>query len=91
MINLVGIKREVGTLQTFQNVHVQFVRLLLQIAKQLQVQKFIHISVLASRMNGGKGGYHESKAIAEELITQSDLNYTILKPSVSVHQTLVVK
>jgi uncharacterized protein YbjT (DUF2867 family)/membrane protease YdiL (CAAX protease family) len=80
IVNLAGIKREAGT-QTFEAVHVEATRRLLEAARALGVRRFVHVSVVCSRPDP-RSGYHETKWRAEELIRGSGLPFTILKPGV---------
>ncbi len=80
IVNLVGIKRESGT-QTFERVHVEATRNLIDATKALGIRRFVHISVVCSRPDP-KSAYHDTKWRAEELVRHSGLNFTILKPGV---------
>jgi NADH dehydrogenase len=77
VIHCAGINRELGS-QTYQRVHVEGTRHVVQAARQAGVRKIILISFLRARPNCGSG-YHESKWAAEELIRSSGLDYTVLK------------
>ena len=80
IVNLIGIKRPSGT-QTFEKVHVHAVKHLIGAARQLGVSRFIHISVVAARPDD-RHAYHDTKWQAEELVRNSRLNFTILRPGV---------
>ncbi|MEO5334766.1 MAG: complex I NDUFA9 subunit family protein [Magnetococcus sp. YQC-5] len=80
VIHLVGILVETG-LQTFQRVHVDGTRHLVEAAKQSGVTRFIYVSALGTRANAASS-YHQTKWRAEEIIRTSQLNYTIFRPSV---------
>jgi hypothetical protein len=80
LVNLIGIKRQQGT-QTFERVHVEATRHLIEAARELGIRRYIHISVDCSRPDS-RSAYHDTKWRAEELIRSSGLNYTILKPGV---------
>lgn len=75
-----GINRELGE-QTFQKVHVEGTRVVVEAAKAAAVNKILLISFLRARENG-PSKYHRSKAAAEEVVRNSGINYTILKPGV---------
>jgi NADH dehydrogenase len=72
-----GINREIGG-ATYQRVHVEGTRHVIEAAKRAGVKKLLLISFLRARPNCGSG-YHESKWQAEELVRQSGLDYTVLK------------
>jgi NADH dehydrogenase len=72
-----GINREIGD-QTFQRVHVDGTRTVLEAAKRAGVKRIVMLSFLRARPNCGSK-YHETKFEAEELIRDSGLEYTILK------------
>jgi NADH dehydrogenase len=72
-----GINRELGT-QTFERVHVEGTRQVLQAASGASVRKVVHLSFLRARPNCGSA-YHESKWAAEELVRASGLDYTVIK------------
>ncbi len=76
----VGIISECGTV-TYENVHEVGTRRLLTALRLHQVPRLIHISALGTRPQGGSR-YHRTKWQAEEMIRQSGLDYTILRPSV---------
>ena len=79
VVNLVGIKRETGT-QTFEALHVQATRRLLEAARAIG-GRYVHVSVVCSRPDA-ESGYHDSKWKAEELVRASGLPFTILRPAV---------
>ena len=80
IVNLVGIKRERGN-QSFQSVHVDITRRLIETAHRCGIKRFIHISVVASRPDP-RLSYHHTKWLAEEMVRESGLDYTILRPAV---------
>jgi NADH dehydrogenase len=75
-----GINRELGV-QTYQRVHVDGTRHVLQAAEKAGVKKVAFLSFLRARSGCGSP-YHESKWAAEEIIRGSKLDYTILKAGV---------
>lgn len=90
LINLVGIKREEkhGEEQSFHGVHVNCVKYLLGLCKELAIPRVVHVSVLSSRFDSDEvSSYHHTKWKAEELILkrheQGDLkSCLIIRPSV---------
>ncbi|MFN0129651.1 MAG: NAD(P)H-binding protein [Verrucomicrobiales bacterium] len=75
-----GINREVGS-QTYQRVHVQGTRNVVNAAKRAGVAKVALVSFIRARPNCGSG-YHESKFAAEEIVRGCGLDYTVLKAGV---------
>ena len=72
-----GINREIGD-QTFQRVHVDGTRAVVEAARRAGVQRIVMLSFLRARPDCGSG-YHETKWAAEELVRNSGLDHTILK------------
>ncbi|HVH69949.1 MAG TPA: NAD(P)H-binding protein [Candidatus Dormibacteraeota bacterium] len=75
-----GINREIGT-QTYQRVHIEGTRHVVEAARQAGVKKIVLLSFLRARPNCGSA-YHESKWAAEEIMRNSGLDYTIFKAGV---------
>jgi uncharacterized protein YbjT (DUF2867 family) len=75
--HLAGINREIGN-QTYERVHVQGTRNVVEAAQGAGVQRIAMLSFLRARPACGSP-YHESKWAAEEIIRRSGLDYTILK------------
>lgn len=75
-----GINREIGN-QTYQCVHIEGTRNVVNAAKRAGVRNIALLSFLRARPNCGSG-YHESKWAAEEIVRSSGLDYTVLKPGV---------
>jgi NADH dehydrogenase len=80
IVNLAGIKREEGE-QTFEAVHLEATKHLLEAARALRVRHFVHVSVVCSRPDPNLA-YHDTKWRAEELVRASGLPFTLLKPGV---------
>lgn len=78
--HLGGINRELGS-QTYQRVHVQGTRNVVEGAKAAGVSKILLLSFLRARPACGSA-YHESKWDAEEIVRTSGLDYTIFKAGV---------
>ncbi|MBK3331673.1 complex I NDUFA9 subunit family protein [Persephonella atlantica] len=80
IINCLGIlKEEKG--ETFEKVHVEYVKKLLQGAKEIGLKRFIHISALGADINS-KSRYAKTKAEGEQIIKNSGIDYIILRPSI---------
>jgi NADH dehydrogenase len=79
VIHLVGIIREMGE-STFENVHDMGTQNILAATRDAGIERFIHMSALGVRSES-VSRYHQSKWAAEEAVRQSDLDYTIFRPS----------
>src|SRR5260370_20299135 len=72
-----GINREVGK-QTYQRVHVEATKNVVEATKYAGVKKIVMMSFLRARPNCGSP-YHESKWAAEEIVRNSGLDYTVIR------------
>ncbi|MEM6430989.1 MAG: complex I NDUFA9 subunit family protein [Deinococcota bacterium] len=79
VIHLVGIIREQGN-ATFDAIHVEGTKNVLDLAKQLGVKRFIHMSALGSKLDS-ESRYFKTKAQAEAYVRASGLIFTIFRPS----------
>lgn len=79
VIHAAGINREIGK-QTYQRVHVEGTRAVVEAAQRAGVKRIVMVSFLRARPNSGSG-YHDTKWAAEELIRGSGIPHTILKAS----------
>jgi NADH dehydrogenase len=81
VIHLVGIiKENRGAGITFDRLHVEATRNVVDSAKRLGVKRFIHMSALGARADA-VSEYHKSKWKAEEIVRCSGLDWTIFQPS----------
>jgi NADH dehydrogenase len=72
-----GVNREMGN-HTFERVHVEGTRHVVEAARLAGVRKVVLISFLRARPNTGSG-YHDSKWAAEEIVRSAGLDHTVLK------------
>lgn len=81
LINLVGIIREFPSRHiTFERLHVESTANLVRAAQQGGIRRFIQMSANGTREDA-RTGYHRSKWSAEQHLRQSDLDWTIFRPS----------
>jgi uncharacterized protein YbjT (DUF2867 family) len=82
VIHLVGIIRENPRKQaTFQKVHIDVTRSIVNASVKAGVKRFVHMSALGARPNA-TSSYHASKWEGEEVVRNSDIPYVIFRPSV---------
>lgn len=79
VIHLVGIISEIGR-QTFERVHQEGTRNVLAACGASGVTRLVYLSALGSRP-GAHSRYHQSKWEAEQRVRNSNLCWTILRPS----------
>ncbi len=77
VMHCAGINREIGA-QTYQKVHIDATRNVIEAAQKAGVRKIVFMSFLRARPHCGSA-YHESKWAAEEMIRSCGLDYSILK------------
>jgi NADH dehydrogenase len=81
-VHLIGIRREHRSKGvTFQRLHVEAARLMVESATNTGVRRFVHMSSLGTR-DEARSAYHKTKHAAEKLVRHSTLDWTILRPSV---------
>jgi NADH dehydrogenase len=80
VVHCAGINREIGD-QTYEKVHVQGTRNVVEAAKANGVRRIVLTSFLRARPDCGSK-YHESKFAAEQIVRESDIDYVIFKPGV---------
>ena len=81
VIHLVGIimeKRSKGI--TFERVHYEGTRNVVDAAKASGIQRYVQMSALGARSNA-MSDYHRTKFAAEEYVRASGLEWTIIRPS----------
>lgn len=79
-VHLVGIIREGGGGQTFERMHVQATRTVVGACERGGVERYLHMSSLGARPDG-KAAYQRTKYQAEEIVRESELVWTIFRPS----------
>jgi uncharacterized protein YbjT (DUF2867 family) len=79
VVHLVGIIREFGN-RTFHAIHVGGTRNAVDAGKANGIRRFIHVSALGTRPDA-PSLYHQTKAVAEEIVQTSGLDWTILRPA----------
>lgn len=82
LVHLVGIIEEKGDM-TFERVHVEGTRNLIDEAKKAGVRHIFYQSALGASLSSA-AKYHRTKAEAEEIVKESGIPYTIFRPSLVV-------
>lgn len=81
IINLVGIIREFPARNiTFKQLHTGTTAHLIDVARQSDIRRFIQMSANGTREDA-QTTYHKTKWEAERLLRQSELDWTIFRPS----------
>jgi NADH dehydrogenase len=80
VIHLVGIISEAGQ-QTFENLHVRATENIIKAARLAGTGRIVHMSALGTRSNANSR-YHQTKWRAEQLVSESGMNWTIMRPSI---------
>ncbi|MEO1007896.1 MAG: NAD(P)H-binding protein [Planctomycetota bacterium] len=78
-IHLVGILRE-GRDQKFEELHVDATRNVVRACRDRKVRRYVHMSALGVD-DEGRCEYQRTKFEAETIVRGSDLDWTILRPS----------
>lgn len=82
IIHLVGIIREhPASGVSFERLHVEATRNVLDAAVAASVRRYLHMSALGTRANA-RARYHQTKWAAEEVVRTSGLPWTIFRPSI---------
>jgi uncharacterized protein YbjT (DUF2867 family) len=79
VIHLVGIIREWKE-NTFERVHVEATKNVINEAKKAGVKRFLHMSALGTRENA-RSRYQQTKWAGEDCVRKSGLAWTIFRPS----------
>ena len=79
VIHLVGIIAPHGR-QTYQRVHVEGTRVVVEAMKRAGVRRLIHVSALGAHPDS-PAEYLRTKAAGEQIVRESGLDWTILRPS----------
>jgi len=81
IVHLAGIVREFpGKGITFDRVHVKATRNAVKAARRWEISRFVHVSALGARP-GAPGAFFDSKGRGEEIVRNSDLRWTVFRPS----------
>src|SRR6185436_19566424 len=81
VIHLVGIIFEQPySGVTFQRMHFEGTRAVVDAAKLAGVKRYVHMSALGTRMDAASD-YHKTKYAAEQYVRASGLDWTIFRPS----------
>lgn len=78
VLHIAGIAAEDPPKTTFETVNVGGTRNVIDEATRAQVKRFVFVSSLGA--DTGTSGYHRSKREAEQLVQQSALDWTIVRP-----------
>lgn len=82
VIHLVGIIREMPRQgQTFERIHHEGTVRLLEAARCAQVRRWVQMSALGTRADAASA-YFQTKWQAEQAVRDSDLDWTIFRPSI---------
>ncbi len=81
-IHLVGIIAERPLRrQTFGRIHVDGTRAVVDACERNGIRRYVHMSALGARP-GAVSRYHQTKWAGERIVQESDLDWTIFRPSV---------
>jgi len=79
VVNSVGILKEEDS--SYEEVHVEFTKRLVELSRKFGVKKFVQISALGVFPNE-KSRYFKTKWQAEEIVRKSGIPFAILRPSI---------
>lgn len=80
VIHLVGIIHEQGA-QTFDRMHRQAAENVVAAAREAGVKRLVHMSAMGASEDA-PSEYSRTKAAGERAVTQSDLDWTVFRPSI---------
>ncbi len=80
MVHLIGIRKEERGGITFDRMHIDATRAALDACRAGGIGRILHMSALGVRPDSGTG-YQRTKHVAETLVRDSGLDWTILRPS----------
>jgi uncharacterized protein YbjT (DUF2867 family) len=81
VVNAAGISVQRGR-QTYQAVHADGARAIVEAARAAGAQRLVHISGIGADNRSSKNAYIRSKVLAEDVVVTGFGNATILRPSV---------
>ena len=81
VINLVGVLNPPRP-EGFERAHVELPRLLCDVCREAGTRRIVHVSALGADAAGGPSRYLRSKGEGENVVMQSGLDWTIVRPSV---------
>ncbi len=92
VINLIGILSEKNKGNSFENIHVNFPKILSNLCKEYDVEQLIHVSALGIE-KATDSKYAQSKIKGEKIVRDNFSRATIVKPSLifSVSDSLTTK
>ena len=67
--------------QTFERIHVEGTRRIVDACKEAGVRRYVHMSALGARRNA-VSQYHQTKWTAENYVGSSGLDWTVFRPSI---------
>lgn len=67
--------------QTFERVHVEGTRNVVESCRAAGIRRYVHMSALGTRV-GAVSAYHRTKYAAERIVYDSGLDWTIFRPSI---------
>ena len=78
IINLIGIIKSAPDF-SFHKVHVEYISILLDLARKNNIERFVHMSALGASESDSE--YFNTKFLGQTLVENSGLKWTVFKPS----------